>query len=216
MSHYNAAVLADSILSFLEQIEQESDTNPECQKYRSRTGLICAAEHRNPLGNRRDVEDAITRWLAEFFPNAVSQDTHAASNKRPDIVFTYDDDSRLNQKTTVYLEAKPVWKSWITSGEFEYGNTPDTEGRCHATSHKVNIDQVVSDRDKLLNTYTDPNDRHLLLALVFQRPEELDEQLISAVGPGWTHHKRHILDRCNPPGDNIGVTGMVFWPDHES
>jgi hypothetical protein len=23
---------------------------------------------------------------------------------------------------------------------------------------------------------------------------------------------RHILDRCNPPGDTIGVTGMVFWP----
>ncbi len=111
------------------------------------------------------------------------------------------------------LEAKPVWQRWISGGIKQYaGETIDDVGRATGTYCNNGIRQVVGDRDKLLSYYTDPRDRHMLLALVFQRPEEVDSMLLSSMGPGWMMRKRHVVDRCNPPGDNIGLTGMVFWP----
>ena len=110
-----------------------------------------------------------------------------------------------------------MWQRWITTGEIEYeGVTTDKFGRSTGNYAGKNIRQVVGDRDKLFEHFIEPNDRHLILALVFQRPGELDDQLVEAVGPGWSHRKRHVLDLCNPPGDNIGMTGMVFWPDSQS
>lgn len=213
---YNPIELADSMLTHLEHMETESDATPQCDQYRKKTGLICAPEFRG-YKKAGDVENAISEWLAEYYTNASSQARDLVRGAIPDIVFAFKSNDS-NDGVLVFLEAKPVWITWITTGEKPYaGVSPDEYGRCTYSYDKGgNIQQVVSDRDKLLGTYTDPNDRHLLLALVFQRPDELDEQLITAVGPGWSCRKRHILDRCNPPGDNIGVTGMVFWPDHES
>jgi hypothetical protein len=65
----------------------------------------------------------------------------------------------------------------------------------------------------LFSKYTDSRDRHLLLALVFQRPGEIDARLVQEVGAGWKHQSRHIVDLCNPDIDNIGMTAMLFWPD---
>jgi hypothetical protein len=52
----------------------------------------------------------------------------------------------------------------------------------------------------------------MLFAIVFQRPGEVDARVIRAVGAGWEHQTRHVTDLCNPAGDNIGMTAMLFWP----
>jgi len=172
---------------------------------------MCTPEFRGHPHNQ--VEDAITGWLGEFYPNAEGQVTDLVDGARPDIVFSYRHDSH-GDDLLVILEAKPVWQRWIAIGDREYsGTTTDESGRSTGNYAAKNITQVVRDRNKLTTTYTDPRDRRLLLALVFQRPDELDHRLISAVGDGWTVRKRHVVDRCNPPGDNIGMTGMVFWPN---
>jgi len=211
-SHYDPVELAESLLALLEFLECASNTKPGCDRYRSRTGLICAPEFR---GYKKvgDVENAITDWLATFYPNASSQVTDYVPGSRPDIVFSFQDPGSDNG-ILVLLEAKPVWQRWFTTGEIEYaGVNTDEYGRSTGSYADNNILQVIGDREKLLCRYTHPNDRHMLLALVFQRPGELDSQIVDAVGPGLSHRKRHVLDRCNPPGDDIGVTGMVFWPD---
>jgi hypothetical protein len=210
-SYYEPHRLAAAMLAMLEQMEAASDARPACDRYRRRTGLVCAPEFRG-CSDHGDVENAITGWLADLLPNAHAQVPDLAPGVRPDIVFSYARDRR-GEDVLVILEAKPVWKRWITSGEQEYRDTEvDEYGRCTGGYAMKNIGQVVQDRDKLLRTYTDPRDRLMLLALVFQRPGELDDKIVDAVGPGWEHHKRHIIDQCNPPGDDIGVTGMVFWP----
>jgi hypothetical protein len=172
---------------------------------------MCSTEFRGHPHNQ--VEVAITKWLGEFYPNAKAQVKDLVDGAIPDIVFSYRHDQH-GVDLLVVLEAKPVWQRWIAIGDREYSGTETDEcGRTTGNYAGNNIRQVVQDRDKLLSTYTDPRDRLLLLALVFQRPGELDEQLIRAVGDGWEVRPRHVVDRCSPPGDNIGMTGMVFWPN---
>ncbi len=208
---YEPEVLADSILALLEHMECVSNSRPECDKYRRRTGLLCTPEFRGQAARGR-VEDEITGWLAEFYSNASAQVTDLVAGARPDIVYSFERDA-FGEDILVVLEAKPVWQRWITTGEKDYaGVATDEYGRTTGNYASNNIRQVVSDRNKLLEMYTDSRDRLMLLALVFQRPGELDQQLIDAVGEGWSCRSRHILDRCNPLGQNIGVTGIVFWP----
>lgn len=205
VKRYRPSALAELIFDRLEEMEQIAATPPNCNKFRKRCGLICAPEFRG-LSKRGDVENAITRWLATFFPNAQSQVLHHSA-RIPDIVFSFDD-------ARVYLEAKPVWQRWITTGETEYaGAIVDAFGRSTGNYAANNINQLLRDRDKLRSTYVNPEDRHLLLALVFQRPGELDQQLIHRVGADWSVRSRHIVDLCNPPDDNIGLTAMLFWPN---
>jgi hypothetical protein len=157
------------------------------------------------------IEDAITMWLAESFPNAESQVNDIYST-RPDIVFAYEQDE-LGDDPFVFLEAKPIWQRWITTGERAYaGAVVDHLGRGTGSYCSNNVRQLISDRNKLLRVYTDPRDRHLLLALVFQRPGEVDARVIASIGSGWDHVSRYIADLCNPAGDNIGMTAMLFWP----
>ncbi|MEM6553815.1 MAG: hypothetical protein AAF750_16990 [Planctomycetota bacterium] len=205
---YHSAELAETILDALEEIERLSDKPLE--GYRHRTGLTCAAEYRGEPSHR--IEDAITGWIADLLPHADSQVRGMSAGVRPDIVFAYARDAGA-EDVLVVLEAKPVWQRWITDGTKRYsGVMTDEYGRSTGNYAEKNIRQVVSDRDKLLRHYTHAGDRAMILALVFQRPGELDERLIDAVGPGWAVASRHVVDRCNPPGDDIGLTGMVFWP----
>lgn len=192
-------------------MEALSSAEPKRSRFRRSTGLTCAAEFRGRPKSR--TEDAITAWLAELHPNAESQVRDLVPGAWPDICFAFAQDRR-GTDALVVLEAKPVWQRWITSGARSYaGATSDEFGRSTGNYAAKNVAQVVSDRDKLLRTYSDPRDRHLLLALVFQRPRELDQRLVAAVGAGWSVRTRHVVDRCNPMGDNIGMTGMVFWPN---
>lgn len=200
--------LARQILDALERIEELSDAVPRCKTYRQRTGLTCAAEFRNKPPN--EVENAITEWVAELITNADAQVRKFTVGVIPDIVFRFD-------HVDVVLEAKPVWYRWITTGERDYPSAiTDTFGRSLETKASAkNIRQVVDDRDKLQTKYEGDRIRRMLFAIVFQRPGELDDRLTQAVGPDWKVCTRHILDSCNPEGDNIGVTGMVFWPIDE-
>lgn len=192
-------------------MEQEADRIPACNVYRNRMGLTCAAEFRGMATGR--TEDAITTWLATAFPHAESQVKDLYST-RPDIVFAYEQD-QWGGDLLVFLEAKPLWQRWITTGERSYaGATIDHFGRGTGNYFKNNLRQLLLDRNKLLHQYSSERDRHLLLALVFQRPGEVDEQVVQAVGYGWEHRSRHITDLCNPAGENIGLTAMLFWPQH--
>lgn len=194
----------------LAEMEQESNAPPGCSTFRWRTGLTCAAEFRGMRNGR--TEDAITTWLAEAFSNAESQVTDIGS-KRPDIVLAYERDE-WGDDVFVFVEAKPIWQRWITTGEQIYaGVETDSTGRCTGNYCNRCIRQLADDRGKLLAEYTDSRDRLMLLALVFQRPGEVDAGVVHAVGPGWNHQSRHIADLCNPEGDDIGMTAMVFWPD---
>lgn len=207
---YNPRALAKSILANLERMESLSNAQPACARFRKSTGLTCAAEFRG-RGSNGAVEDAITTWLAEFYPNAESQVPDLVGGVKPDICFGFKGEAD-GQRIVAVLEAKPVWQRWITTGEREYaGAVTDKFGRGTGNYANKNIQQLVMDRDKLLRAYVDPRDRHLLLALVFQRPGELDRRLVEAVGPGWKVLTHHVLDRCNQPDDTIGMTGMVFW-----
>lgn len=206
---YDPSVLAEKILDLLQYIETASDG--PMTGHRTRTGLYNVAKFRghSKIGA---VEDAITMWLSELIPNSESQVRGLAPNVRPDIVFSFERDA-IDDDILVILEAKPVWQRWISSGEEVYlGETLDDCGRGTGTYAWKCIRQVRKDRGKLLSTYTHPRDRLMLLALVFQRPGEVDQRVIESVGSGWTVKSRHIVDLCNPAGDNIGVTGMVFWP----
>lgn len=210
-SSYDPAEHAEHLLDLLERMEVLSDARPAFQRYRATTGLTCAAEFRR-LATKGQTEDAITGWLAELCPNAEAQVTDLVRGPRPDVCFGFARDAR-GADVVVVLEAKPIWQRWITTGGHAYSNvTTDGFGRSTGNYAARNIAQLVSDRDKLLRTYRDPRDRHLLLALVFQRRGELDERIVKAVGSGWDVRRRHVLDRCNPPGDDIGMTGMIFWP----
>lgn len=209
---YEPSDLAQAMFDRLEQMERESNRRPECDKYRSRTGLICAPEFRGATEHGR-VEDCITEWLAEFFPNAESQvDDIVQTGERPDIVLSYERD-RHAEDVFVIVEAKPLWHRWITTGERAYTNVcTDDYGRSTGPYLSNNIRQIVSGREKLLTVYRDQRDRHLLLGLIFQRPGEVDDRVVDAIGPNWAYASRHIVDLCNPPGDNIGLTAMIFWP----
>lgn len=205
LSAYDPDGLAIQIFDALEYMECASNARPKCDRYRHRTGLLCAPEFRGSHHSR--VEVTITDWLAELFPNADRQDSTPVRGARPDVVFHYAD-------ADVILEAKPVWHCWITTGEQRYsGVVTDEFGRSVGNYAGNNIRQVVSDRDKLVEKYRGDRHRHMLLAIVFQRPYELNDRLREAVGSGWSVRTRHIVDQCNPPGDNIGVTAMLFWPE---
>lgn len=210
--YYEPSELAEAMFDRLEQMEIESNQRPEYNKYRSRTGLICTPEFRG-VADRGRVEDSITEWLAEFFPNAESQVADIVqTGERPDIVLSYERD-RHAEDVFVIVEAKPLWHRWITTGERVYTDVcTDAYGRSTGPYLNNNVRQIVSDRNKLLRAYRDQRDRHLLLGLTFQRPGEVDDRVVDAIGPNWLHASRHIVDLCNPPGDNIGLTAMIFWP----
>lgn len=207
---YRPGELADAILALLEFMECVSnDPLPEPSR-RCRTGLTCVARFRGKP--RANVEDPITGWLAEFFPNAEAQVRDFSSSVIPDIIFAFDRDSR-GDVVFVVLEAKCVWQRWITDGLRPYsGVSTDSLGRSTGNYCRKCISLVVEDRDKVLRSYTDQRDRIMLLVLVFQRPGEVDRRVVDAIGPGWSVRSRHIVDRCNPADDNIGVTAMIFWP----
>jgi len=206
---YHPSELATAMLTRLEQMEQESDKVPQYNTFRHRTGLTCAAEFRE-MKTRRN-EDAITEWLSESFPNAKPQVADICA-KKPDIVFAYERDE-WGSDVFVFLEAKPLWKRWITAGEKNHkGTVIDHLGRGTNKNWRNNVRQLIEARDKLLCEYTDPRDRHVLLALIFQRPGEIDALAIAEVGPEWEHASRHVVDLCNPENDNIGLTAIVFWP----
>ncbi len=213
--YYEPTELAEAMFDRLEQMEGESNRRPEYNRYRSRTGLSCTPEFRG-VTERGRVEDSITEWLADSFPNAESQVTDIVhTGERPDIVLSYERD-RHSEDVFVIIEAKPLWHRWITTGERAYTNVcTDAYGRSTGPYLSKNIRQIVWDRDKLLRAYRDRRDRHLLLGLIFQRPGEIDDRVIDAIGPNWAHASRHIVDLCNPPGDNIGLTAMIFWPVHK-
>ncbi len=172
--------LATKILDRLEQMEVESDRVPRCAKYRQRTGLTCAAEFRGLRPSQ--TEDAITVWLAESFMNSESQVTDIVSNARPDIVLAYEGDEH-GEDVFVFVEGKPIWQRWITDGARSYaGVVTDCCGRSTGNYLANNVRQLIGDRDKLLGNYTDARDRPMLLALVFQRPAEVDARIIESVG----------------------------------
>lgn len=209
---YEPRALALELFGHLDKMERESDKPPACDRYRRRTGLVCAPEFRRAKGNGR-VEDAITEWLATRLPNASSQVRDFAAGQRPDILLGYERDP-TGVDIAVAVEAKPVWQTWITTGERVYSKvTTDEVGRSTGPYLRKNVRQLVADRDKLLRAYTDRRDRHLLLALVFQRAGEVDRQVIEAIGGSWDHALHHVPDLCNPPGDSIGTTAIVFWPN---
>lgn len=208
---YAPREFAEQVVRFLELMEAASDKRPRHDRYRLRTGLTCAPEFRGTKGTGR-VEDAITGWLAEYFANAESQVRDLVPGQRPDMVLAYKQDQR-GRDVTVVVEAKPVWQRWITTGERIYADVrTDASGRSTGPYLRKNLGQLVCDRDKLLREYSDPRDRRVLLALVFQREDEVDQQVLDAVGPGWEHHRAHIRDLCSSPEENIGMTAVVFWP----
>jgi len=210
-AYYEPEHLADAVLALLEYFECASNTPMPTSHFRSRTGLYAVPDHRNAI-SRGAVEDSITGWIAELCSNAEGQASDFAPTCRPDIVFGFDHDAH-GSDVTVVLEAKLVWHRWIDDGMQHYaGVTIDEIGRATGNYATQNIGQVVDDRDKLLSRYTDFRDRHMLLCIVFQRPGELDDRIINAVGAGWSVRSRHIIDRCCPTGDDLGCTGMVFWP----
>lgn len=209
--YYQPEDLADAFLALLEFMECVCDKRIPGGKFRKRAGIYNAAFVRNSE-RAWGTENAITLWLAEFFPNAESQVRGLAKREIPDIVLGYKEDSFAND-VLVIVEAKPIWKRWISAGLRTYkGEVVDSVGRATGPWCERDCQLLLKDRDKVLKRYTHPHDRVMLLALVFQRPGELDTKLISLIGPGWSVRSRHVIDRSNPPGDNIGLTGMVFWP----
>lgn len=197
-NYYRPEELADAILISLERMERES--NRPMQGCRSRSGVVNAAWFRNHA-SIGDVENAITRWLAELIPNGNAQVDGVVRGVRPDLVFSYERDE-VGDDVLVVLEAKPVWHRWIEqTGEKKNKNL------------SKNLQQLEDDRDKLSFHYTASNFRLMLLALVFQGAGELDQRVVQRVGPGWQHRSRHVIDQCNCLGGSVGLTGIVFWPD---
>lgn len=214
--HYVPKVLAERIFDELHRMETRADAHPKGSRFRTRCGLICAPEFFEGKVNGGTVENAITKQLAKAFPNARAQVRgFAQGGSIPDIVLACADDA--GRPLDIVLEAKPVWQRWITTGVTHYsGVQTDSDGRSTGGYCSKNIQQVAGDGSKLISQYSASHHRHLLLALVFQRPGEVDESIVRAVGPGWDHAKRHIPDMCNPPGDDIGCTAMIFWPSSEA
>lgn len=209
-SFYDPEELADSIFDQLEFMEVASDR--PVGGHRPRAGIVNAPWFRGRATNR--VEVTITDWMAELMPNAKRQVHGLVRRTVPDIVFSFERDA-MGEDLMVVLEAKPVWQRWISAciyprlkGEYRDEETGETTGTYLAN----NLRQVRKDRDKLRSRFIGPSYRHILLALVFQRANEVNDRVIEAVGSGWSCRSRHVLDQCNRPGGIIGLTGIVFWP----